>query len=277
MYYSMKNGFTFKGTPNDWERIEYIHGVEPKETMVHAYKRLGCDILINCNFFAMSTGATCGNVTDEGKVLSSGMSAFGYAFKDKKTPVFDYLNSTKAIDFAGFYPCLLKAGQQYIDTKEVGFSATSTRVKYRRGRTACGDANGTFVIRCIPDTTAYTRKTIPEMVTEMKNLGCYNAGGYDGGGSTQYITPWGRFISGRAVDGFIAIWLKKSPASDTSSITKKVTAKSGLRLRSQATTSSKTLTIVPYGTSVTVLSTSNGWCKVKYGAYSGYMSATYLK
>lgn len=55
-----------------------------------------------------------------------------------------------------------------------------------------------------------------------------------------------------------------------------VTAKS-LRIRSQATTSSDTLTIVPKGTEVEVLENAeNGWYKVAYGDKTGYMSAEYL-
>lgn len=55
-----------------------------------------------------------------------------------------------------------------------------------------------------------------------------------------------------------------------------VTAKS-LRMRSEATTSSATLTIVSKGTEVEVLEgMANGWYKVEYNGKVGYMSAEYL-
>ena len=55
-----------------------------------------------------------------------------------------------------------------------------------------------------------------------------------------------------------------------------VTAKS-LRMRSEATTSSDTLTIVPKGTEVEVLENAeSGWYKVSYEGETGYMSAEYL-
>ena len=48
----------------------------------------------------------------------------------------------------------------------------------------------------------------------MQNYGCVNAINLDGGGSAQWITPWGKFISGRKVDGFIAVWLKKETSKE---------------------------------------------------------------
>ena len=50
-------------------------------------------------------------------------------------------------------------------------------------------------------------------------------------------------------------------------------APSGLRLRTQPSTSSGIAKLVPNGTAVTVYSISNGWAKVD----GGYMSIQYLK
>ena len=55
-----------------------------------------------------------------------------------------------------------------------------------------------------------------------------------------------------------------------------VKARSGLRLRSEATTSSETLAIAPYGDSVVVISRRGDWCKVNYNLEVGYMHADYL-
>jgi uncharacterized protein YraI len=55
-----------------------------------------------------------------------------------------------------------------------------------------------------------------------------------------------------------------------------VKARSGLRLRSEATTSSETLAIAPYGDSVVVISRRGDWCKVNYNLEIGYMHADYL-
>lgn len=55
-----------------------------------------------------------------------------------------------------------------------------------------------------------------------------------------------------------------------------VTTKAGLILRSKATTNSTALTTMPYGSSLTVYSISNGWASCKYGNKSGYCSASYI-
>lgn len=208
MKYDISKGLFVQLSANDIEKIEYVHGNEPTESIQNAYNRLGCDIIINANFFAMSTGETCGEVVDEGKTLSSGMSPYGFAFVDKKKPVFSYKNSVKAVEFVGGYPCLLKDNKVYIDTTEAGFSATSTAA---RGRTALGiTANGDFIIRSIADTDSKNKISIKNLALQLQSYGCINAINLDGGGSAQWISPWGKFISGRKVDGFIAVWLKKT-------------------------------------------------------------------
>ena len=52
-----------------------------------------------------------------------------------------------------------------------------------------------------------------------------------------------------------------------------------LRLRSQASTasSSKILLTMPKGATVTIFSTTNGWCYVDYQGTKGYCSSSYLK
>ena len=55
-----------------------------------------------------------------------------------------------------------------------------------------------------------------------------------------------------------------------------VTASSGLRLRSEASTSSQVLCIVPKGAEVTALKLHDGWYTVRYQDTVGYMDAEYL-
>jgi peptidoglycan hydrolase-like protein with peptidoglycan-binding domain len=192
--------------PAQIERIEYVHGVEPTENILKAYNRIGCDIIINANFFEMSSGRTIGYVTDEGKILSAaGLSPYGFGFVNKKTPVFSYNNEVHAIDFLGGYPCLVKDSQIFIDTTEYGFSATSTA---RRGRTAIGvKADGTFVIRSIADNDIANTLSISQLAKQMLNYGCVNAINLDGGGSSSWITPWNRYVTIRPLDGFLCVWL----------------------------------------------------------------------
>lgn len=211
MEYKIKGGLTLILTKEDIERIEYIHARQPVESIRNAYKRTGCDVIINANFFDMKTGATQGHVTDEGKVISKTGNPFGYAFVDKKWAEFSYNNNVNAPDFVSGTPVLLRNGQDDNNSKDPSLSITS---KVKRGRTAIGNNSNQLIIRCIPDNWRYPRKTTKELAKEMRALGCINAINLDGGGSTQYITPWSEYVSGRPVDGFIAIWLKARPKDD---------------------------------------------------------------
>jgi len=205
--FKIENGLTLRLKKGDVEKIEFVLAKQPTERIADAYKRIGCDVIFNANFFRMSDGATLGHVTDEGKVLSKNMSPFGYGFPDKKWAKFSYANNIGAPDFVGGYPALLRNGQIAIDSTDPNFSATS---KVRRGRTAIGmRGDEEIIIRVIPDGSA-GRKSIPDLAKEMQDLGCDSAINLDGGGSSQYITPWGNYSKGRAVDGFICIWLTET-------------------------------------------------------------------
>jgi hypothetical protein len=196
-------------TKDDIEKIEYVHGNEPVESMTSVYKRTGCDIIFNANFFNMADGLSIGEVVDDGKTLANYAleNHYGYGFPDKKFIRFSQHNKFKDSDFASGYPCLLKNSKYVFDSKEPGFTLTSTA---KRGRTVMGDSIETCVVRVIPDPPSYPRRTVKEMADKLKADGCVNAVNFDGGGSSQYITPWGKFIAERKVDGYICIWLKKT-------------------------------------------------------------------
>lgn len=66
------------------------------------------------------------------------------------------------------------------------------------------------------------------------------------------------------------------PISGSKSTHYKVTAKSGLRLRKSASTSSTKLLTIPYGTKLTGTLTK-GWLKTTYNGKTGYCYAEYLK
>ncbi len=223
--YELKNGLNIHLHKNYIDRIEYIKGLEPTEQIMSAYNRLGCDLIINANFFSMAQdkwyGYPSGQLWDEGKLLSNyGLSKYGYGFNGKDLPVFDKENSLKNKDFVGFYPLLIKDGKINIDTNESGFSANSTQ---KRGRTCVGSYKDTFVIRCVSDSIWTKRYSVPEMAQIMINNGCVNAGNLDGGGSTQWVFSINgkiisKYISGRPVDGFICVWLKKEQPKEVNTI-----------------------------------------------------------
>jgi hypothetical protein len=209
MKHSITKGELFLSfTKEDVERIEYVHGNEPVESITSVYKRTGCDVIFNANFFNMNDGKTIGEVVDGGKTLSDYALGdhYGYGFPDDKFIVFDQNNSKKNKEFVSLYPCFFKNGKDVFDTKEAGFTKSST---IKRGRTVIGDSIETCIVRVIPDLPSYPRQTVKQMADKLRADGCINAGGLDGGGSSQYITPWGRFVSTRSVDGYICIWFKK--------------------------------------------------------------------
>jgi len=225
MYYSTTGGLTLKIAPNELKKIEYILGNQPTEDIRSVAKRTGADFVINANFFVMATGKTLGEVTDEGVDLSDGMSQYGYGFVNKKTPTFSYNNNVNAVDFVGGYPCLLRNGTVAPEAvKHIG----GIDYNKKRGRTAIGlTSDNEFVVRVIPDTVSCPRKTIPQLITEMKGLGCVNAINLDGGGSSQFVSPKKTFNSGRNVDGFICIWLKAEPKPEPKPQVEYYTVKKG--------------------------------------------------
>ena len=207
MHYSTSGGLTLIIKPEEIEKIEFVLGTQPVESITSVARRTGADFVINANFYVMKTGKTLGEVTDEGVDLSDGLNPYGYGFVDKKKPVFSYNNNVGAIDFIGGYPCLLRNGTV---AQEAAKHIEGIDYNKKRGRTAIGlTSDNEFVVRVIPDTVSCPRKTIPQLITEMKGLGCVNAINLDGGGSSQYVSPKKTYFSGRKVDGFICIWLEK--------------------------------------------------------------------
>lgn len=85
-----------------------------------------------------------------------------------------------------------------------------------------------------------------------------------------------------------AVWLSKwlnvaiqaaassPPSAPTSQSLYKVTAKSGLNVRSGPGTSYKKLGLLAFGTQVNVASISNGWATFTYSGKTAYLSASYL-
>lgn len=68
-----------------------------------------------------------------------------------------------------------------------------------------------------------------------------------------------------------------TPAPKPKTTKYKVTAKSGLRLRKSPNTKSAILTVIPYGTTITVDKTQSGWAHTTYKGKTGWCSMQYLK
>jgi SH3-like domain-containing protein len=90
---------------------------------------------------------------------------------------------------------------------------------------------------------------------------------------------WGKLKSGA---GWINLsYTVKNGATTSTSASStynvKITATAGLNIRKTASTSASKLGAIPYNTTVTVLSTSNGWGKVTYKNITGWISLSYTK
>lgn len=77
---------------------------------------------------------------------------------------------------------------------------------------------------------------------------------------------------------YIKITTSTTTNNSTSTSVKKgtVNASSGLNVRKGAGTSYSSLGVLKKGTKVEIVSTSNGWHKIKYGSGYGYVSASYI-
>ena len=76
--------------------------------------------------------------------------------------------------------------------------------------------------------------------------------------------------------GYVSSQYLNSIAPESSATTIKYVSATSLNVRSGPSTSYSIIGNLPNGTKVEVISTSNGWSKIKYGSQMGYVSSQYL-
>lgn len=193
--------------PNvDIDYIGYFGANDKKDTVesiLTAQKRIkhngkNPDLIINAEFFNMNTGKPSSAVVDDGEVQLL-TEYWGVAFVQNKTPVFSYKNNANAPDYVGFYPRLVQAGKVFMSAKD-----GSTGLTGSRARTAVGFSDKEFYVLVTPESGGCT---LEEAAQHLIDAGAINGGNFDGGASTQYITPYGSNYTGRKVRGFVALWL----------------------------------------------------------------------
>lgn len=69
------------------------------------------------------------------------------------------------------------------------------------------------------------------------------------------------------------------PATEEEIVITEVRVKTttGVKLRSETNTESEVLTVVPEGTELVVITEEDGWAKVKYDGYTGYVFTEYVQ
>ena len=117
--------------------------------------------------------------------------------------------------------------------------------------------------------------TLTELRTAFINCGAKDAINLDGGGSTQFYSPNGSCDTGRAVRGFIAVWIKKPVVknSTASADIRTVKVSSKLRIRKTPSILGAVTGWLYNGNKVEVLEVKGSWCRIA----QGWVSATYLK
>lgn len=195
---------------SDIEYIGYFYASAGKETVTEAYKRLARfkgrapDLLLNAELFEFDTRKAASDVVSGG-VPHRLTEGYGIAFVDNKKPVFSYKNNVNADDYIGAYPVLIQNG--------VSKTTVPDGIGGSRGRTALGVDDDNLYVALVPDGS--NDLSLAELRLAFLEAGAEHAINLDGGGSTQFYAPEGNHFSGRAVRGFIGIWLKASKEETT--------------------------------------------------------------
>ncbi|ODU56961.1 MAG: hypothetical protein ABT01_02950 [Clostridium sp. SCN 57-10] len=158
----------------------------------------GAHILINTAIFEFGSGEILSRVVADG--ATKGKSAtWGIGFPTSGNPVWTWDNAAGAEHYVGAYTYAVRDGQNKDGLKD----------NAKRGRTALGlTAEGELVVYLVTDgdTQACSTATLCQRLLDM---GCVNAINLDGGGSSQGVTPAGRYDSGRKVPAWLALWMKE--------------------------------------------------------------------
>lgn len=156
----------------------------------------GASIIVNTAIFEFDTGEIRSSVVADG--VKKGQSVtWGIAFPSGGSPTWTWDNGIKAPNYVGAYSYAVTEGQVKDGLKD----------KAARGRTAIGlTASGELVIYLVTDNDT-TRCSTATLCNRLVNMGCVNAINLDGGGSSQGVTPIGRYDSGRPCPAWLAIWL----------------------------------------------------------------------
>lgn len=244
---------------DDIDYIGYFLADNKCETVRYAYPRIGSirgrvpDLLFNAELFDFNSRKPASDVVSGGKIhrLTEG---YGIAFPENKYAVFTYKNGVKADDYIGAYPVLVRNGKCE-KTIPSGLGGT-------RGRTAIGLDEDTLYVALVPDSKGVS---MDKLRNAFKSAGALDAINLDGGGSTQYYAMGNNYFSGRAVRGFIGIWLKGDMRT--------VSVKTSLNIRKIASVLGKKVGKYYNGDVVRVLEVKNGWCRTCLG----WVSEKYLK
>ena len=256
----LRGGRIYSIPLSDIEYIGYFYANGGKEEVKNARERITKsrgrmpDFLFNAELFDFKTRKAASDVVSEGSIHRLG-EGYGYAFPENKKIVFAYKNKAGAADYIGAYPLLVKDGKAE--------SSNPAGITGRRGRTALALSRDKLFVALVPDKNG---TTLSELRSAFIKLGADNAINLDGGGSTQFYAPLGNYFSGRAVRGFIGIWIRGGDV-------RYVKVKSSLNVRSGPGVLNKKVGRLDNGDAVTVLEEKGAWARLSIG----WVSSRYLE
>lgn len=171
----------------------------PYKTIAQVKAETGADIVFNGTWYSNSPVKPVGNFTVNGKVQSNQyVKCLGYGWDNGELPSMAWYAADEKDNFICATP-LIKGGALLTLNYPAEIGGT-------RGRTAQGQkADGEWVFLCTSDSNGAL--TMEQLQAKMFDLGCVSAMSYDGGGSSQMITPDGSVTTARTIYNFVCVWI----------------------------------------------------------------------
>lgn len=176
------------------------------KTMEQVKNDIGCDYILNGGLYDMTTGHPVGHLKTNGKIYASEKwGCWGYAWNTGSDIEMKQIPSNTA-DKNNYISCVsLLSPWDGMDAK-ISYSAA---LGGKRGRSAMAMTDDSLILYCSQD--GKSDVATPEMLREsLHKMGAKTALMLDSGGSCQ-CDFGGRnvILSGRRVNNYICVWLKK--------------------------------------------------------------------
>lgn len=196
------------------KKIDIATCKEPTETLEHFYSRqtVKPDLLVNCSMFGMSGGIPCFGLIDEKVVRANdGARVWGVGIKNDSDISFGHINEGWR-DWVSGYPVLIQDGKKITITDAL-------ELNYKAKRMMWGFNNQyVYIVAAEEPGLLYS-----EMQDLMCDLNCTYAINLDGGNSVRMLKGDKKIVGGilnRPVDNVLAIYLKTSTSSSSTTPTK---------------------------------------------------------
>ncbi len=156
--------------------------------------------------------------------------------------------------------------------------------EYLTGTTATDVALGTGTVKCSSSVNFRSApSTSSTSYGELKNGTKVNVVGISSGwykvtynGKTGYIHPDYLTLASSSSSSTGTAIAPSNTVTSTTGTAGTVKCSTSVNLRSEANTSSSILAELKNGTKITIVSTTNGWCKVTYSGKTGYIKQDYV-